>query len=117
MKLSLAWPDPTPISLRPCEPWCGTKDHAEDEMDDRHCWGPRAVVDLTLEEPARYGGVWCHDRIEVAAMHWSNHDVPSVVLSHEGKAFEVSLRASEARELAAALLAVAEMLESGADDA
>ncbi|HWJ65375.1 MAG TPA: hypothetical protein VNT31_01740 [Nocardioides sp.] len=108
--------EPTPVYVRPCEPWCdSTDDHASQHPDDRTCWGPRTAVDFTLEEPDKWDdGEWCYDRLEVIALRRPEHDVACVGLSHERKAFEVALRASEARELAAALLEVAEVIEQGA---
>lgn len=112
-KLSNHFNAPTPVPLRPCQPWCESQDHSKEAAPDRHCLGPRGWVDLTLAEPVFYGDdLWAFDRIEALAYHWAEHSDPSVVLSHEGRSFEVSMRPSEARELATVLLAIADLIEA-----
>ncbi|MEV6255577.1 hypothetical protein AB0L97_20190 [Nocardia sp. NPDC051911] len=92
-----------------CASWCTTGDgHPNEHIDaDRVCWGPDSLIPLTLEPPYYPQAM---PAVEVSAhRQWGGRD--SVYLAPPNG--DVDMTAGEARQLAAVLLQVADIVDAG----
>jgi hypothetical protein len=91
-----------------CPEWCEVPHSDDDHPDDRIHYGPERSVNLRLEPPVEGWENWRPDRLVVCLRKHTDHSVPQVDLRRGDDPTTARMTLSEARELAAALLAVVE---------
>jgi hypothetical protein len=99
---------PLTVPLRPCTPWCDTRDrdgHPDQHPEDRACWSAFEKVPLTLRSPVKMcDGEWWHDYLEAVLCRRPATAEPVVILNYEGEpAWEFALTPREARLMRDAL--------------
>ena len=119
----------TPVTHRPCPAWCRENHRDNEHPEDRRCDSDQLYVPLRGLPPIQRQGVWVYDELDVRAVQESYAfpmwmpggkgmplEGPYVGVHSETMNLWLSLLPTEARDLAAALVAVADLIE-GTDDA